>query len=486
VIALSRLRRRPLVGLFLLVSLMPLLALSVLAIAISSDAVTRRADQSLTLSASLSSRYVGEHLYGLQDIVTSFAHQPGFVTALAEGNPPRYDHAAIDRTLTQLISVRPGIASAELLTADGTLSDIYPTQAPSSGSSAVAISAWFQTVIRSKAPTVSPVYTSDAYGSPLVTAIAAPVYEVAGDGTTGPLLGVLGVEYSVTNVEEFGRQLAAAQGVLVTVLDQQGTMVAQPATGEGATVQSILAQGRLGTRGLLQTQGQDAKLIAYAPVPRIGWTVAAEITVAGAFAEIDRLRITVLAFAVPLALVLLAGAWLLNKTLGHWERAEAEVRRLAAVDSLTGLYNRRSWDEHLARELARARRERRPLSVVMIDLDHFKQFNDERGHPAGDQLLAETAAGWRAGIRATDVLARYGGEEFVLALPDCSPADAVTLVERLRAMIPMGQSCSAGVACWNGKETGANLVARADQALYQAKTQGRNRVVVADDLAAAA
>jgi len=486
VMALSRLRRRPLVTLFLLVSLMPLLALSVLAIAISSNAVTRRADQSLSLSASLSSRYVGEQIFGLQDIVNSFAHQPGFVAALADGDPTHYDHGAIDATLTQLINVRTGIASARLLTADGALSDIFPAQAAAPGKAGGPVRNWFAAVSGSKSPYVSPVYTSDAYGSPLVTAIAAPVTEVGGDGTTGPLLGVLGVEFSVINVEQFVRQFTTAEGVLVTVVDQQGTRVAEPASGEGTQLQEVLTQGRLGKTGLVQTQGSHAELIAYAPVPRVGWTVAAEITADDAFAEIDRLRITVIAFAIPLALVLLGAAWLLNLTLGHWERAEAEVRRLAAVDSLTGLYNRRSWDEHLARELARARRERRPLSVVMIDLDHFKRFNDERGHPAGDELLAEAAAGWRTAIRATDILARYGGEEFTLALPDCSADDAVTLVDRLRTAIPMGQTCSAGVACWDGKESVSNLVARADRALYQAKTQGRNRVVVADDLAAAA
>jgi len=484
--ALNRLRRRPLVALFLLVSLMPLLALSVLAIAISSDAVTRRADQSLSLAASLSSRYIGEQIQGLQDIVNSFAHQPAFVAALAEGDPARFDHAAIDATLIQLIGVRSGIASAELLTTDGTLGDIFPSQAPGSGKAAVAIRNWFAAVSDSKAAFVSPVYTSGAYGSPLVTAIAAPVNEVAGDGSTGPMLGVIGVEYSVINVEQFVRQFATAQGVLVTVVDQKGMLVAEPETGEGTEMQRVLTQGRLGRSGLLQTHGSNAELIAFAPVPRVGWTVAAEITVADAFAEIDRLRITVVAFAVPLALVLLGAAWLLNLTLGHWERAEAEVRRLAAVDSLTGIYNRRSWDEQLARELARASRERRPLSVVMIDLDHFKRFNDEHGHPAGDRLLAEAAAGWRKAIRATDVLARYGGEEFCLALPDCSPSDAVALVDRFRTVIPMGQTCSAGVACWDGKESGSSLVARADRALYQAKTQGRNRAVVADDLASVA
>ena len=484
--ALNRLRRRPLVALFLLVSLMPLLALSVLAIAISSDAVTRRADQSLSLAASLSSRYIGEQIQGLQDIVNSFAHQPAFVAALAEGDPARFDHAAIDATLIQLIGVRSGIASAELLTTDGTLGDIFPSQAPGSGKAAVAIRNWFAAVSDSKAAFVSPVYTSGAYGSPLVTAIAAPVNEVAGDGSTGPMLGVIGVEYSVINVEQFVRQFATAQGVLVTVVDQKGMLVAEPETGEGTEMQRELTEGRLGRRGLLQTHGSKAELIGFAPIPRVGWTVAAEITVADAFAEIDRLRITVVAFAVPLALVLLGAAWLLNLTLGHWERAEAEVRRLAAFDSLTGIYNRRSWDEQLARELARASRERRPLSVVMIDLDHFKRFNDEHGHPAGDRLLAEAAAGWRKAIRATDVLARYGGEEFCLALPDCSPSDAVALVDRFRTVIPMGQTCSAGVACWDGKESGSSLVARADRALYQAKTEGRNRAVVADDLASVA
>ena len=485
VMGLSRLRRRPLVSLFLLVSLMPLLALSVFAVAISSDAVTRRADQSLSLSASLSSRYVGEQIQGLQDIVNSFAHQPAFLAALAEGDRARYDHATIDATLTQLVSVRTGIASAQLLTTDGTVTDIFPPQVPAAGKAAAAIKDWVAAVIRTRAPCVSPVYTSAAYGSPVVTAIAAPVTEVGGDGTSGPILGVLGVEYSVVNVEQFVRQFADAQGVLVTVVDQQGMLVAEPQNGKGTSVQKVLRGGRLGTSGL-QQEVPENELIAWAPVSRVGWTVAAEIPLAQAFAEIDRLRITVVAFALPLAAILLGAAWLLNVTLGRWERAEAEVRRLAAVDSLTGLYNRRSWDEHLGRELARARRERRPLSVVMIDLDHFKRYNDEHGHQAGDRLLAETAVGWRGVIRATDVLARYGGEEFTLALPDCSASDAVTLVDRLRTVMPMSQTCSAGVACWDGKESSNSLVARADRALYQAKTQGRNRVMVADDAAAAA
>lgn len=218
----------------------------------------------------------------------------------------------------------------------------------------------------------------------------------------------------------------------------------------------------------------------------MGWAVTAEIAASDAFADVDRLRITVIAFAIPLGLVLILGAWLLNRTLGFWQRAEAEVRRLAAIDALTGIYNRRSWDEHLARELARSRRERRPLSVAIIDLDHFKRFNDRNGHPAGDRLLAEAATAWRSAIRTTDILARYGGEEFAAALPDCPVDQAVGIMDRLRTVVPMGQTLSAGVACWDGAESGAALMARADRALYVAKDQGRNRVIVADTQAAVA
>jgi diguanylate cyclase (GGDEF)-like protein len=302
-----------------------------------------------------------------------------------------------------------------------------------------------------------PIYTSIASGSPRVTAIAAPVNEVGGDGTAGPLLGVLAIEYAVINVEQFSRQFAGAQGVLVTVADQGGQLVAQPDAQPqlDPADRAAIAAARRGRTGFVQATQSHAELIGYAPVRRIGWAVFAEINAADAFADVDRLRVTVLVFAIPLALILLLGAWLLYRTLGYWQRAEAEVRRLAAIDSLTGIYNRRSWDDHLVRELARARRERRPLTVAMIDLDHFKRFNDGHGHPAGDRLLVETAAAWRSIVRATDILARYGGEEFAVALADCSADDAVAIMGRFRAAVPMGQSCSAGLACWNGEESAA-------------------------------
>ena len=150
---------------------------------------------------------------------------------------------------------------------------------------------------------------------------------------------------------------------------------------------------------------------------------------------------------------------------------------IARTDDLTGLPNRRAWNEDLARELARATRQGTPLCVAIVDLDHFKVFNDTHGHQAGDRLLKQAAAEWSGVLRATDLLARYGGEEFALALPAAGPGEAADVVERLRDATPGGESCSAGVVWWDGAETAGELVARADAALYEAKRAGRARAV---------
>ena len=115
------------------------------------------------------------------------------------------------------------------------------------------------------------------------------------------------------------------------------------------------------------------------------------------------------------------------------------------------------------------------MCVAMLDLDRFKDFNDDRGHQAGDRLLKQSAAAWSTQLRTTDMLARYGGEEFALVLPGCTLSD----VERLRAAMPDDQTVSAGIAQWDGEETPELLVGRADRALYAAKKGGRDRLYTA-------
>jgi diguanylate cyclase len=133
----------------------------------------------------------------------------------------------------------------------------------------------------------------------------------------------------------------------------------------------------------------------------------------------------------------------------------------------------------------RARRDNVPLSVALLDLDHFKRFNDQHGHQAGDRLLKSATAAWSAVLRSTDLLCRYGGEEFGVLMPGATTEQAGEVLERLRAVTPREQTFSAGLACWDAQGISEELVARADRALYAAKAAGRDRVIVDSDLAAA-
>jgi diguanylate cyclase (GGDEF)-like protein/PAS domain S-box-containing protein len=160
------------------------------------------------------------------------------------------------------------------------------------------------------------------------------------------------------------------------------------------------------------------------------------------------------------------------------EREEllARVEVLARHDALTGLPNRRSLDELLPREMARARRAESSLCLAIVDIDHFKAYNDTHGHLAGDAALRECAIAWDAQLRAADSIVRFGGEEFVVVLPDCPLGEGAETLERLRAATPSEQTCSAGLARWDAIETVESLLSRADAALYEAKAAGRDRL----------
>lgn len=174
-------------------------------------------------------------------------------------------------------------------------------------------------------------------------------------------------------------------------------------------------------------------------------------------------------------LVALSGAMLLITYFTVTARSHART------DALTRIGNRRAWDEILSQEIERARRYPAPLTVALIDLDHFKRFNDAFGHPAGDRHLAASAAAWSGTLRATDVIARVGGEEFAVLLMDADDHTARSVLRRLAAATPNGQTCSIGMARWNGMEDASTLMGRADDALYAAKEAGRSRIVAARD-----
>ncbi len=160
------------------------------------------------------------------------------------------------------------------------------------------------------------------------------------------------------------------------------------------------------------------------------------------------------------------------------ERADllGQLTEFALTDELTGLPNRRAWDERIDQAV----REPGSVCVAILDLDHFKAYNDRHGHQAGDRFLKEAAAAWRRRLRPTDMLARYGGEEFVVLLREDDLETARTVIDRLRAATPRGQSCSAGVARLAKGELPIALLERADHALYEAKRAGRDRSLVAE------
>ena len=164
----------------------------------------------------------------------------------------------------------------------------------------------------------------------------------------------------------------------------------------------------------------------------------------------------------------------------------AEVERLATFDGLTGLANRRLFDDTLARAVARSRRTGEPLALAVVDIDHFKAVNDVHGHQVGDEVLRQLAAALRQVARTEDLVARYGGEEFVLIATNATVDDAVVLAERLRgaartvSAVPV--TVSVGVAGLPPDGDGAAMVAVADAALYRAKAAGRDRVVRHDEV----
>ncbi|RKH43055.1 GGDEF domain-containing protein [Corallococcus llansteffanensis] len=164
-----------------------------------------------------------------------------------------------------------------------------------------------------------------------------------------------------------------------------------------------------------------------------------------------------------------------------------EIYRLTTMDGLTQIYNRRYFDEQLDREVSRSRRYERTLSLVMLDLDHFKEVNDTFGHLAGDSVLKQLASTVRTRIRREDVFARYGGEEFAMLLPEISLGGARQLAEKVRKLVERQRfefdkqvipvTLSVGVATLEPQHREATeLVRAADERLYEAKTQGRNRV----------
>jgi diguanylate cyclase (GGDEF)-like protein len=178
--------------------------------------------------------------------------------------------------------------------------------------------------------------------------------------------------------------------------------------------------------------------------------------------------------SLVLLLMVMARIWDL---LQQVRRQSDQMAQMARTDPLTGVANRRSWDFELARGMAAASQAGSVLLVALLDLDFFKKYNDAHGHQAGDDLLKEAARMWSLGVGPGGRIARWGGEEFAVTLHCTEVASGLGVLDGLRALVPFGATCSIGVARWDGTQDAAALLHVADEALYEAKRTGRDRLV---------
>ncbi len=150
----------------------------------------------------------------------------------------------------------------------------------------------------------------------------------------------------------------------------------------------------------------------------------------------------------------------------------AELQAATSHDQLTGLPNRRAWDDRIEQALHRAGAASEPLSVLAIDIDGLKRINNTHGHAEGDRLLQRCAHAWSGALRGSDFLARLGGDEFLVLLPGSAQAAAEEVARRFLGAVPFNQTCSIGIATWDGKQSAYELVRRADQGMDAAKAAG--------------
>lgn len=321
-------------------------------------------------------------------------------------------------------------------------------------------------------------------------------------------------------------------GSYLYVVDQQRRLIYHrdpkrvgQVVADNPAIEAVIA-GQTGNLQLVNSQGTDM-LTGYAPLRRTGWGIVAQRPTAATLQGLDGLMLDVLRHTFPFFLLSVLGAWWMSRVIAQplsrlantaqdWDSPHApeQIRRVRSwyveaeqlkramlaglakihqklgrlnqeniTDTLTGLVNRRGMQTALAQWQAEAR----PFAVIALDVDHFKQVNDQFGHDTGDRVLQYLARQMRNGSRSNDLLCRLGGEEFCMLLPDCSQETAIGVAERLRTRIaatdsPTGTpiTLSAGVSHWPaGGAAVETVLKQADKALYKAKHNGRNRVEAA-------
>jgi len=316
------------------------------------------------------------------------------------------------------------------------------------------------------------------------------------ESSSGEFLGVAVASMRLAYFDQLFNSLNIGRDSTLNVISSEGILLGQKPYLEQNMIgrdfssrpntRRILTMGS-GSFSSVSSVDQQERLYTFSKVGNLPLTVIVALSRHEIFATWQRTAIVVIGATGVLCIALLWLTWLLGRELRLRRRAERELAQLAATDALTGVANRRTLDVTLRHEWFRALRSTQPLSLLMIDADHFKAFNDRHGHPQGDQALRQLAKVIRENIRRpADLVARYGGEEFSVILPDTDAEGALTMAERIRLAVEQLEGIAApmtvsvGVSTWSGDPDTSleQLLFNADRALYQAKEAGRNRVMV--------
>ncbi|MDN3219379.1 sensor domain-containing diguanylate cyclase [Pseudomonas nunensis] len=319
-------------------------------------------------------------------------------------------------------------------------------------------------------------------------------------GSKGEFLGVAEAAMRLSYFDQLFNGLSIGRDSTVNLISKNGILLAQqPCLAEELigkdfsnrpNFQRIVKEGN-GSFTSISDRYRDERLYTFSKVGNLPLIVIVALSSDEVFAAWKRTAVVVSSATLALCVSLLWLTWSLRRELRRRHTAEHELTQLAATDALTGLANRRMLDQALRHEWFRAQRSGMPLSVLMIDADHFKAFNDRHGHQAGDEALRSLAKVISAHVRRpADLAARYGGEEFSVILAETDGAGARQIAETIRvaveqlplvagAALPM--TVSIGISTWTtaSEISLEQLLFVADKALYQAKEGGRNRVVAA-------
>ncbi|ASV36804.1 deoxyribonuclease [Pseudomonas sp. NS1(2017)] len=323
-------------------------------------------------------------------------------------------------------------------------------------------------------------------------------------GPNGEFAGVAVATMRLAYFDQLFNRLAIGNGSSVNLLNTHGILLAQQPLLERDMIDKdlsdrpnfkrMLREGQGSFRAISAISGQE-RLYTFSNVGELPLIVVVALSADDVFAPWQRAALLVSSATGVLCIGLLWLTWMLRRELRRRYRTERVLSELAATDALTGLANRRILDERLRLEWDRAQRSTEPLTVLMIDVDHFKAFNDRHGHHGGDAALRTVAQVIGTNIRRpADLAARYGGEEFAVVLPVTDAQGAWVIAEHIRSGIEhlprvggdkQPITVSIGMSTWDkrSRQSLEALLLSADQALYEAKHTGRNRIVDANNQA---